>query len=131
MGSGIIVHCESCEYDKEFFLGIGELYSSLENVIDCIHYRRRPEILDILQNHKVDQCGDEHKLYGCTNCAGLYERFYVKIDYDGGKIYETDFKCGKCKNKLVEIEDIGEVKSRPCPKCSQKTLRVHEHLNWD
>lgn len=131
MGSGINVSCESCDYNKEFFLGIGELYSSLENVINCIHYRRRPEVLDILQNHKVDQCYYEHKLYGCSNCAGLYERFYVKINYDDGKVYETDFMCGKCKTALVEVKDIGEVNNRPCPECSQQTLRVHEHLDWD
>ena len=76
--------------------------------------------------------------YKCTNfccrrrnCAGLYERFYVKIDYDGGKVYEIDFKCGKCKSKLVEIEDISAVNNRPCPKCNQKALRVEETVLWD
>lgn len=131
MGSGIIVHCESCEYEREFYLGLGMMYSSLENVIDCLDHWRRAEVLEILQNHKVEKREYEHKLYGCANCAGLYERFYVKIDYDSGKVYETDFKCGKCKSGLVEIEDISEVSNRPCPRCNQKNLRVEESILWD
>lgn len=131
MGSGIAVQCQSCDYDKEFYLGVGMMYSSLENVIDSVHYRERPEVLKILQNHKVEKCDYEHKLYACTKCAGLYERFYVKIDYDGGEVYETDFICGKCKSGLVEVEDISAANNRPCPKCNQKTLRVEETVLWD
>jgi hypothetical protein len=131
MGSGIIVHCESCEYKKEFYLGLGMMYSSLENVIDCVDHWRRAEVLEILQNHKVEKRSYEHKLYGCMNCAGLYAKFYVKIDYNGGKVYETDFMCGKCKSGLVEIKDVREVENRPCPKCKQKTLCVEESILWD
>ncbi len=131
MGSGIIVRCESCDYDKEFYLGVGMMYSSLENVIDCVDHWRRAEVLEILQNHKVTQRDYEHKLYACMNCAGLYEKFHVKIDYDGGKVYETDFICGKCKSGLVELEDTRGVENRPCPKCNQKTLRVEEAVLWD
>ena len=107
------------------------MYSSLENVIECVDHWRRAEVLEILQNHKVKKCDYEHKLYVCTNCPGLYERFYVKIDYDGGLVYETDFICGKCKNGLVELEDTKEVENRPCPECNQKTLRVEESVLWD
>ena len=131
MGSGIIVHCESCNYEKEFYLGVGMMYSSLENVIDCVDHLRRAEVLEMLQNHKVEKSDYEHKLYGCKNCAGLYAKFYVKIDYDDGKVYETDFKCGKCKSSLVEIEDINAVGNRPCPSCNQKTLQVEESILWD
>ena len=131
MGSGITVHCESCNYYREFHLGLGIMYSSLENVIDCVDHWRRAEILEILQNHKVKKCDYEHKLYGCSNCAGLYERFYVKIAYDAGEVYETDFICGRCKNRLFEIKDISAVKNRPCPGCNEKTLRVEESILWD
>ena len=131
MGSGIAVHCESCNYGKEFYLGVGMMYSSLENVVDCVDRWRRAEVLEILQNHKVEKCDYEHKLYGCAKCAGLYERFYVKIDYSDGKFYETDFICGKCKSRLVEVEDISAVNNRPCPKCSQKNLLVEETALWD
>ena len=131
MGSGIIVRCESCEYYKEFYLGLGMMYSSLENVIDCVDHWRRAEVLEILQNHKVEKRAYEHKLYGCTNCAGLYARFYVKIDYDGGKVFETDFICVKCKSGLAEIEDISVVSNRPCPYCNQKSLSVEESILWD
>ena len=131
MGSGIAIHCESCKYEKEFYLGVGMMYSSLENVIDCLDQWRRAEVLEILQKHKVEKCDYEHKLYGCSNCAGLYEKFYVKIDYDAGKGYETDFICGKCKSDLVELEDIREVHNRTCPKCNQMTLHVEETVLWD
>jgi hypothetical protein len=131
VGSGITVSCQSCDYDKSFYLGVGMMYSSLEKVIDCVDRWRRTLVLEILQNHKVERCEYEHKFYGCTNCADLYERFYVKIDYDGGEVYETEFKCGRCKIKLVELEESRGLENRPCPKCDQMTLRIEEAVLWD
>ena len=131
MGSGITVSCGACNYEKGFHLGIGMMYSSLENVIHHIDSRRRAAVLEILQNHKVEECDYEHKLYACAKCAGLYERFYAKIAYDGGEVYETKFICGKCRSGLVEIEDLRGVENRPCPRCNQKTLRVMQTLLWD
>ena len=51
MGTGISIICQNCGYEKDFMLGIGMMYSSLEKVIDLSPHRKK--ILDILQNHKV------------------------------------------------------------------------------
>ena len=131
MGSGITISCESCDYDKTFYLGVGMMYSSLENVIKCVDRWRRAAVLEIIQNHEMGKCDYEHKLYGCANCKRLYERFYVKIDFDGGEVYETGFRCGNCRSNLVEIDDIMGMKNRPCPKCDIMTLRVEETVLWD
>lgn len=138
MGSGISILCQNCGYEKSFMLGIGMMYSSLENVIDLVHYTRRKRILDILQNHKVLKHEDiwdnplyEHRLYRCIDCNQLYERFYVKIEYNDNKIYETKFKCSKCKNELKAVENEENVKKYPCPECGKKELHIHGELLWD
>ena len=138
MGSEIYVMCRNCGYEKRFILGIGMLYSSLEEVIDLVHYRRRKKILDILRNHKVikdeyrwDNPFYEHRLYRCFNCNRLYGKFYVKIEYDDNKVYETKFKCSKCKNELKAVEDEKNVKKYPCPECNKKEFSIQEMGLWD
>ena len=119
-------------------LGIGMMYSSLENVIDLVHYARRKKILDILQNHEVNKhegiWGNpfyEHRLYRCIDCNQLYGRFYVKIEYNDNKSYETKFKCSKCKTKLKAVENERNVIKYPCPLCGRKELHIHRELLWD
>ena len=123
-------------------LGIGMMYSSLENVIDLVHYARRKKILDILQNHKVIigeyRWGNpfyEHRLYRCLSCNQLYERFYVKIKYDDHKLYETKFKCSKCQNELKAVDDVVDdeenIKKYPCPECNKRGFSIQEVVMWD
>jgi hypothetical protein len=37
----IVSLCRNCEYEREFTLGVGMLYSSLEKAIDVVHYWNR------------------------------------------------------------------------------------------
>jgi DNA-directed RNA polymerase subunit RPC12/RpoP len=136
MGTGISIICQNCGYEKDFMLGIGMMYSSLEKVIDLSPHRKK--ILDILQNHIVikdefrwDNPFYEHRLYRCSSCNQLHERFYVKIEYDDKKVYETKFKCPKCKNELKAVEDEKDVKKHPCPECNNKKLFIQEMVLWD
>jgi hypothetical protein len=131
MGSEITVECTNCHSAKSFTLGVGFLYSSLRSVMNVIHYKRRPLISEILDNHDVHATDYEHRIYRCPKCNRLYERFYVKILYDQNDVYETIFRCGKCRITLEQVKDEMEASSYPCAFCGQKALLVKEDLLWD
>lgn len=74
-----------------------------------------------------------HGIYRCNKCGEFYERFYIRIEFDGGS-YEVSYKCPKCKVKLNQLlsddrneDDDWEEKSinidkYPCPKCGKHSL---------
>lgn len=131
MGTEISVLCRNCEYERKFTLGVGMYYSSLDKIIDVVHYWNRERVLEILRNHKVTQSEYYHGLFLCLSCNQFHGRFYVRIEYDDDKIYETKFKCNKCKTELEPIEDEENVKNYPCPKCGEIELYIREDVLWD
>ena len=131
MGSGITVTCKTCREEESFWLGIGMMYSDLKNVITNVHYTRRDVVLKILDEHDVSKTKFEHRLFYCQKCHRLYERFYVKILYDSSELYESIFKCNKCKRVLSPVDDLERIKGIPCSKCGKISLDYVEDLNWD
>ncbi len=130
MGHGIEVKCKHCHRTETFQLGVGMMYSSLENVIDRLHYKRRKQVKEILQQHQVNKTNFTHELYHCTLCHSLYGRFHVKIIYDNDQVYMTSYACGQCGNQLELISE-NDVTQIPCSRCSEKVLQVTQNLLWD
>ena len=151
MGETIEIFCRDCNYRKEFSLGVGKEYSSVENVFKLVHPSLWKEIEDIFRNHEVlvkDGC---RRLFRCVKCNALCERFHMKISYqthDGAnRTYETHHFCAKCKTELTPVnvvEEIDEDDYReeqqtlassigqlPCPGCAKKTLAIENIGYWD
>jgi DNA-directed RNA polymerase subunit RPC12/RpoP len=131
MGSDITIKCSNCQSVESFMLGEGFMYSSLKNVLNLVHHKRRRRISEILNNHDVLDTEYEHRLYRCPECNRLYGRFYVKIFYDGDRVYETNFQCATCRTPLEHVQNEMETASYPCAFCGQKSLSVIEGLLWD
>jgi predicted RNA-binding Zn-ribbon protein involved in translation (DUF1610 family) len=129
MGHGITIECESCDYQGTFMLGVGMMYSSMENVISQVNPTRREIVLDILRHHKVLETSYEHKMFVCPNCQTLGERFDYSIYYDDGHIYEPYFRCSECRNKLVPLEE--SINNISCSRCGKTTLISNETVMWD
>ena len=130
MGSGTGIECMNCHYLFDARTGVGMMYSRLSNVLDQIHYTRRPIIESILNNHDVQDTEYEHRVYRCSKCGRFGERFYIKIVYDQDQVYETQFKCSKCNGPLDDVSNE-DLTKYPCPKCNQKTFILVSMLNWD
>ena len=130
MGYGILITCKNCDYSKEFELGIGENYSSLEVVQKQLHYTRRSKVKEILENHDVKGTDYAHELYHCPICHSLYEQFYIKIVYDNNQIYETGFGCSNCGKVLKRLREE-DVPKYPCCNCGEFTLKVERSFYWD
>ena len=131
MGLGIEVNCGHCGYKKEFFLGVGMLYSSLENVIDLVKGKNKKEILEIMRNHDISSSDFYRVLYHCNGCGALSDELYVKLVYDEGKEYTTNYLCANCGDLLEIIDDKIDITTFACPRCKNNTLLREIGIHWD
>ena len=54
---------------------------------------------------------------------------YVKVEYDGGKVFETIFRCGKCRANLIDVKH--SIDYYNCKKCGMKALEECGEMLWD
>ena len=129
MGQSIDTHCQNCGESQQFTTGVGFMYSSLDQVIRFTSGNIKTKLQDIVSNHTISNSEYEHRVLVCPSCNTLHGRFYVRVDYDTGKVFETSFKCGKCRTGLVEMnKSIGEYR---CEKCGDKSLEEIPGICWD
>ena len=84
------------------------MYSSLEKIIRFTNGNIKIKLQDIVSNHSVTEADYEHRVLACPACNTLHERFYVRVAYDEDKIFETSFRCGKCRTRLVKLNKLIE-----------------------
>ena len=129
MGGSIETYCQNCHETEHFTTGVGFMYSSLEKVIRFTSGNIRIKLQDIVSNHTVTYSDYEHRALACPSCNTLHERFYVRVNYDSDKLFETTFNCGKCRAGLVEMNKlVGEFS---CGKCGGQSLEELPGIMWD
>ena len=142
MGSSFGIKCSECDYEKQFMLGIGMMYSpsNLEDVDSefsllpgLIKSKKTLNLVSGLLKDKNGRLGEfyGHKLFTCLKCREFYERFSYQIDYDGGA-FMPEYKCSKCKVPLSEVEylksedewnrEVIALSNYACPKCGKHSL---------
>lgn len=131
MGEGIVIQCQACGMNRTFLVGVGMEYASAETIMPLLQLKDRSQIQQILDNHSVSSSEWAHVILVCAQCNRLYNRFYVRLSYDHDRVYETQFSCSKCGNTLTRLNDLGEIKHYPCPKCGKRSLGFNEDFLWD
>ncbi len=142
MGSAIEITCRNCDYSFEGDIGIGTRYSELQVVVPLLHHARIKIVDDILDNHDVEETDYGHKIYRCGKCFRFFERFHVRIEYDSGRVFETEFKCSKCRKVLdgmdvdadvfnPENEFLKRLSGLSCPECGKTSLFIFSISMWD
>ncbi len=130
MGYGMSVICQNCGKEEIYMLGIGMFFSSLENALYMAAPRpKRKRIQEILSSCKLPISDYEYKLYTCPRCNTLYNRFYVNIYDNDISVYESKFKCGKCRKKLIEAKK--GIHNYNCSFCGRNALKIKQELLWD
>ena len=130
MGYGMTVICKNCGNEETYMLGIGMMYSSLNAVLDLVvPKKKRDHIREILESCELPETEYEYKLYACPECNTLHERFYISICERGNTVYESKFRCGKCRSKLIEAKK--DVSQYNCAHCGAKSLRREAEIMWD
>ena len=121
MGSGVVSHCSHCNDYKEYTLGVGMMFSELENIIDLFSPRTRSNISN-LQNENVIQNTDfSYELFECSHCDTVHSRLNLEITYDQNKIYAASYRCYECKRALKRTKK--EIESFKCRNCGNRTLK--------
>ncbi|MBF0383451.1 MAG: hypothetical protein HQL69_20720 [Magnetococcales bacterium] len=132
MGMGFDAQCLTCEATEKICLGIGFQHSSLEAALPSVRgkaKRRLETLINEHPHHFLFKSEYEHALFGCNNCNTLHERFYVKVEYGDGEYFETKFKCGICRKRLIKTYQ--PIDHYTCKKCGNKTLKQGMRFAWD
>jgi hypothetical protein len=134
MGHGNFVTCEDCGYEREFMLGVGMMYGSLEKIIQFLDKKSLEEVSIILKDNPDPYYEtDGHCVYQCQQCFSVREKIYLLI-YDKNKkiIYRTSSICSKCKIKRKRVQEKDDLLHQIiCPKCKTKELNVSGGMCWD
>ncbi len=129
MGQGIITKCATCNDEKKYLLGVGMMYSSLKNVTGRIHSINRRKINEFSRNGAIIREQFEHRLYFCKKCLIPHSRFWIRLEREDGKVFETVFKCPQCRSRMIP-GDLDFTKYA-CSLCGMKTLTVIGEMLWD
>jgi len=129
MGSILKISCESCNHSKEYMLGVGMIYSSLENVIEEVQTAKRGYVLSLLKRKDLIKTDYSHSLFACPKCEILYDRFSYKIVYGNNEVLESEYNCSRCKTKLILARE--NVSKYRCPKCNTYSLKKEKIMIWD
>ena len=134
MGHGNFVVCEDCGYEREFMLGVGMMYGTLDFIMQFLDKKNFEEVSNILKsNPEPHYETDGHCVYQCRECFSIRERMHLLI-YDENKkiIYRTQSSCSKCKIKRKRVQEKDNLLHQiMCPKCKTKELNVSGGMCWD
>ena len=131
MGGGYTVFsCSSCGFGSGFYVGVSKSIKTLKDALVKVHPKRRLKVFELLDDHTVHDADFEHRIYLCQHCGDVRNPFWVKIVFDDDSIYETEFKCVRCHNAMVNVTD--QIKqSKACPCCGSDKMSYAEGLLWD
>ena len=138
MGHGVNICCEACGASEELILGVGMLSGDPFGIVQSMaDKRRRDRILDKLWSNQPASLSAENNLYMCEACGKPTSRKTITITRDNELVYESQFRCGKCRKKLTCVESEAEQKiieailKGPCWECSEKDLAECAEILWD
>ncbi len=156
MGRSFGISCRECDYRNNFMVGIGMSYdpqsmmdveSEFALLPSLIRSKKALDQIKELINEKSAKISGYygHEVYRCHKCGEFYERFFIRLDYEGGS-FVVKYKCPKCRVNLKPIdENLGKVSGwaekkinlemYPCPKCGKHSLYEGGPFNinimWD
>ena len=129
MGEFVMTRCRDCQEQSNFLLGVGMMDWSLEAVIPRTKGSVRLKLQDIVATHQITDCDYKHRMLACPRCDTLHNRFYVRVEYGEGRLYETVFRCGKCRRLLIEPHK--PISDYRCSNCGSYSLDDGAMGNWD
>lgn len=132
VGSGYIVECQNCHFQKDFFLGVGMGfgYWNYDNVLKKVHHKKRESLLKQIGYKSVIDFHFRHTLYHCESCYTLKEKSYLKVLLNTDEEIETTYSCPSCKKQMQELMNPTFEKIH-CPKCHKKKLKQNGIILWD
>ncbi len=150
MGWSIKIECQECNYQQRFSIGIGFYY-----LPEYIFFGDKPKLSDFVKDKKerklISQLmkrpnvrieGSESRLYRCSKCNHLSDKYYYCIKFDGGQ-HMPNYNCSNCgyqlellqvneEKQIISLESNGKKSEINCPECgSSKIICMNGCFDWD
>ena len=132
MGTGYTYQCKKCLKTGSLTIGAGMLWYDFENVKSALHWQFRRQLEEFEKVNGSSSKDYSLNLYTCPKCKTIHSKFWVRATSQDGKIFETIFKCPKCKRKLEEVdEEEFDNANYACQNCGQFELEYITESIWD
>lgn len=135
MGAGYSMQCPRCQFQKNFFIGIGLGYHYTRKKLreDALNGKYGKKWKALLEKDVDAKLSASRCLYYCFDCDNAVSDYNLSIvKYKNGKqIKNKKYKhiCPKCKSRMYEIK-IDENTLLPCPQCGTE-VRLIQDMVWD
>lgn len=129
MGDGCSTQCSNCKDEKDYTFGVGMSFIDLMSIITSFPKGVQNKILDLQSKYIFEETDYSYELFECTHCDTAHSRLNLKIQYDNGKIYEPNYRCYECKQKLRLT--ARKLETFKCRKCVSYSLKVFNDYLWD
>jgi hypothetical protein len=123
--------CHSCSYSEGFKFGIGAKFSCLNRAACLIHPARHSQIQGILKINGLSDSEFGYRAFHCPTCSNLCDGFWVRIEHENSKVYETEFGCKRCGEMMISVSEPEYMKVLPCPDCKKANLELIMVMPWD
>ena len=135
MGTGNIIKCNQCSFEKEYWLGWGMMYGDFERVVSFLDKKNRDRATKAMKEHHPNYSFkfDGRTLFQCRKCYSVNENEYIAIwDKEKKLIFRTYSECKKCKIKRRKLPMKNElVQEFHCPKCKTDDVEIYPGMMWD
>ena len=69
MGHGNFVICKDCGYEREFMLGVGMMYGSIDKIIQFLDKKSFDEVSKVIENNPNPQYETDGHCYNVDNVS--------------------------------------------------------------
>jgi formylmethanofuran dehydrogenase subunit E len=101
-------------------LDLGMNFASLAEVIPMARGKLRARLKSYASEGEPTVTEYKRRLMACSECDTLHERFYVRVERDDARFYETVFRCGTCRTLLIEPSKA--IADHRCSGCGEYSL---------
>ena len=130
--SGVyLVVCHSCTYSEGFKFGIEAKFSCFNRTACLIDPARHSQIQGILKINRTSDSEFGYRAFHCPTCSNLCDDFWVRIEHENNKVYETELHCKRCDGSMISISEPEKVKALACPDCHKASLEPIKVMPWD
>ncbi len=131
MGQTYLYKCLQCGAEKQFEIGVGEMYPSVaEELMEEVRMGQLgEEAKDFLTQNPEAHLSWEYQIYFCEKCHRYENKERIILD-NGQTQYEIEYRCSKCKSPLKLVDTSQKA---ICPKCGEPAFECvdHEFILWD
>ena len=128
MGTIYFMNCQECGFDLKLRWGVGMLFMHPEHLPGMLPKRQGEKVREMMDRPDLKKVRYNYQLYICPRCILPSSRLNYRVEFEGGEIYQPNFRCSYCRAKLVETEEFPHFET--CPRCDSSNL-ITGRGDWD